>query len=261
MLSSFQACILLIMGLPLWPLVYMLYRDRMISYSNLNGELIYRFNRANLKPRGLGPPLDHWFFGNLLSMINLDRYSTGEQQMIWFREYGSVLRYTSIFRRPEVMLADLKGIEYVYRHPDEFDLLDATQEQMRSMTGENVITATGEHHRRLRRIMIPFFGSKTSNYSHQVFVIAASAFVERLVPMIGLELDTGVEIDAFDWCNRLTMDIIGLAGFGYKFGALSGERSELLEAWMEMMNGFGDRSFLALLMFVGVTGTRLSFVG
>ena len=44
-------------------------------------------------------------------------------------------------------------------------------------------------------------------------------------------------MDACDW-NRATLDIIGLAGFGYNFDSLMDRREEVCVACREMLQAF-----------------------
>lgn len=39
-----------------------------------------------------------------------------------------------------------------------------------------------------------------------------------------------VEVDCVQWISRCTLDIIGLAGFGYDFAALDGSRASQMSA-------------------------------
>ena len=72
----------------------------------------------------------------------------------------------------------------------------------------------------------------------------------------------GTRIDALAWLGRATLDIIGLAGFGYAFNSLTDESNELalafaavfttarkfrvmtiLQAWFPILRGFVSSSF------------------
>jgi len=106
---------------------------------------------------------------------------------------------------------------------------------------------------------MPFIGPRAVAQAHGVYLAAAEQSPTSLVSLIVLP-EHGHEIDALEMVNRLTLDIIGQAGFGYDFGALSMSGSQLLDCWKEMMDGFRDKTLLALLMFTGVIGTRFPFV-
>jgi hypothetical protein len=47
---------------------------------------------------------------------------------------------------------------------------------------------------------------------------------------------TPVQVNCITWLSRCTLDIIGLAGFGYNFAALDGsKKSEMLDAVEKIM--------------------------
>lgn len=45
-----------------------------------------------------------------------------------------------------------------------------------------------------------------------------------------------VILDVWDWMNRAALDVIGLAGFGYRFNSLADRREEVSTAFREMMD-------------------------
>lgn len=49
------------------------------------------------------------------------------------------------------------------------------------------------------------------------------------------EISPGPIVDVCDWMNRVTLDAIGLAGFGYSFDSLKDRREEVCAAFREML--------------------------
>jgi len=49
------------------------------------------------------------------------------------------------------------------------------------------------------------------------------------------DVSPGHVIDVCDWMNRVTLDAIGLAGFGYSFDSLMDRREEVCTAFREML--------------------------
>jgi hypothetical protein len=49
-------------------------------------------------------------------------------------------------------------------------------------------------------------------------------------------------LDVSRWLSRVTLDVIGTAGFGYEFGAITGEKNELAEVFQKMLSPPGGRS-------------------
>lgn len=50
------------------------------------------------------------------------------------------------------------------------------------------------------------------------------------------ENEAGVRVDALTWLGRATLDIIGLAGFGYTFNSLTDSSNELALAYATMFS-------------------------
>ena len=49
------------------------------------------------------------------------------------------------------------------------------------------------------------------------------------------KISLGTVFDVCDWMNRATLDVIGLAGFGYSFDSLVDRREEVCTAYREML--------------------------
>ena len=63
-------------------------------------------------------------------------------------------------------------------------------------------------------------------------------------------LSQGIIVDVCDWVNRTTLDIIGLAGFGYSFDSLTDRREEVCAAYRRILQAAekppGFKELLAL---------------
>jgi hypothetical protein len=61
-----------------------------------------------------------------------------------------------------------------------------------------------------------------------------------------------VDLDVVDWLSRCTLDIIGLAGFGYAFDALagSGAPNELLSAFSTIFGASSPSALVTMLNLV-----------
>lgn len=175
-------------------------------------------------------------------MLNLP---TGTLQSSWITQYGPVLRYTSIMRRPEVMLADPQAIKYIYDHPELFRQTDSAQNQALNLTGKSLLWSMGDDHKRMRKAILPSFGPAHLRELVSVFRAKATEARDRM--------EQG-ETDMAKLVNQITTGVIGMAGFNHEFGSLSEEKSELLDSWRAMLMGFRDRSFLAVLQYTGVIG-------
>jgi cytochrome P450 len=98
--------------------------------------------------------------------------------------------------------------------------------------GSGVLVVEGDKHKQQRRIMNPAFGTGQIRELTEIFIAKSL----ELRDIWGAETQkaghTG-RIDVLSWLSRMTLDVIGLAGFNYKFDALSisHEKNELSKAF------------------------------
>ncbi|KAG8718361.1 hypothetical protein FRC08_005402 [Ceratobasidium sp. 394] len=115
-----------------------------------------------------------------------------------------------------------------------------------------MICTEGEAHRRLRRIIAPAFSYQsvknlTPLFLHKSFelhdesrsVLATQHEVSR--PGVEVDKVPGQErphmrIDLHKWIGRASFDIVGVAEFGYKFGAIQEETNEAYNAYQCMFD-------------------------
>lgn len=74
--------------------------------------------------------------------------------------------------------------------------------------------------------------------------------------------DGTCRVEALKWYNRATLDIIGLAGFGYAFNSLSaplGTRDELDTAFGHLLGGLEDSIFQQLCMMFPILRMLVGF--
>ncbi|KAG8902487.1 hypothetical protein FRC00_005950 [Tulasnella sp. 408] len=112
---------------------------------------------------------------------------------------------------------------------------------------ENVF-GKGDDHKRQRKIMNPCFGPGRIRDLMPVFY--DKAFELRDIwtrQLVEGGLDER-EIDVLVSLTRTTLDVIGLAGFGYEFDTLAnGETNELVRAFMDIFSPNQDVSILVLI--------------
>ncbi|EEB96312.1 hypothetical protein MPER_04574, partial [Moniliophthora perniciosa FA553] len=86
-----------------------------------------------------------------------------------------------------------------------------------------------DEHRKQRRIMNPAFEPAQIRGLTKIFVEKSIELRDALVSTIE---DDGVgRINALTWLSRMTLDVIGQAGFNYDFHSLQDEPNELNVAY------------------------------
>ncbi|KAG6902666.1 hypothetical protein C0995_013358 [Termitomyces sp. Mi166 len=107
-----------------------------------------------------------------------------------------------------------KWVKDVYQKPE------TARYNLSRILGEGVLVVEGEKHKQQRKVMNPAFGLSQIRELTEIFVSKAI----QLRDVWASENDEqGGEsrVDALSWLSRTTLDVIGLAGFSYKFDALS----------------------------------------
>lgn len=167
----------------------------------------------------------------------------------WANEYGSVYRLPIGLGRSHVILCDPKAITHFHakdgftylRHP----FLKAVLEMF---LGHSMVTTDKDDHKRLRRMVVPAFTSTSLRSVLNVFYDCTHKMKANWDCLFGCSNEAVVNIQ--DWMNRLTLDCIGIAGFGHDFKALEGHKSAVTEAF-EAFETLNDPESFHLFMLIG----------
>jgi cytochrome P450 len=82
------------------------------------------------------------------------------------------------------------------------------------IVGDGLVTAEYEEHKRQRRILTPAFAVCQVREITPHFWFKANQLAESWGPLLDNQSDAGIEVS--QWMNRVTLDIIGLAGLFVK---------------------------------------------
>ncbi|KIL67281.1 hypothetical protein M378DRAFT_299510 [Amanita muscaria Koide BX008] len=107
-----------------------------------------------------------------------------------------------------------------------------------------MVSADGEDHRRQRRATAPAFTNGALRGTMDVFY--DSAYKLKGAWDVLFESHDEVTIDVQQWVNKVTLDSMGIAGFGHDFRCLDGHKSPVSEALDGLLE---DNSFIALFLF------------
>jgi hypothetical protein len=173
-------------------------------------------------------------------------------------------------QKPELILTDLRAINHVLQHGDVYHKSKAAQEALAHVLGRGVLVAEGERHRVQRKALNPAFGPSQLrdltgillDKANEVRNAPPSSSTHPLTPaqlrdvlLTRVPAGDGTEMNIMRPLSDCTLDIIGLAGFGYDFHALSLTRppSELAVAFRTMFSaGMNPRVLMLQFMFPAV---------
>ncbi|KAH9973187.1 cytochrome P450 [Lactifluus volemus] len=116
---------------------------------------------------------------------------------------------TRLQENPKLLALDPVAISYILQNDDTFQKQEFHKYIVGSLTGNGLIVAEGSEHRKQRKVMNPAF--EKSLQLREIWADLASKSSRK---------DGRLRLDACSWLNKVTLDIIGLAGFNYAFNSL-----------------------------------------
>ncbi|KAH7913429.1 cytochrome P450 [Hygrophoropsis aurantiaca] len=193
-------------------------------------DLILLLTRQYFSPlRSLrGPPASSFLLGNLPEMYHQENTGLLAE---WEVTYGPVFSYQGFFRGSRLITLDLAATAHILTKSDTYQKPDFVRDNLASMGAghEGVLTTEGDVHRR----QAPAFAGGHIQTLTPIFWDKASQLRDIWVRMVQ-DQETSLQsetVDVLSWLSKATLDVIGLAGFGYAFNALAGENNELADAY------------------------------
>ncbi|KAJ2912253.1 hypothetical protein MD484_g8164, partial [Candolleomyces efflorescens] len=145
----------------------------------------------------------------------------------WVREHGRVFAVPTGFGRRNVTIADVKAANhFLARDTGVYRQTGFARVFMLNLFGNGILVAEDEDHRRQRKALTPAFSIAAIRGYLGVFYDSAYKIKSAWEAL----LDSGEPtIEVQSWMNHASLDDIGIAGFGYDFGALDGKNSDVVK--------------------------------
>ncbi|KAI0828219.1 cytochrome P450 [Trametes gibbosa] len=181
-----------------------------------------------------GPPNPSWFFGQM-KVINAEENSVPQER--WAEEYGPVTMYKGFLNLDRLWTIDPRALNHILTHSGDYQKPEGARRNLARILGEGVLFTEGEQHRQQRRIMNPAFGPAQIRELTSVFVDKAKDLRNMWDTQIRGNASPA-RIDVLSGLSKMTLDVIGLAGFNYRFDSLnpSGKPNELNQAFQEIFD-------------------------
>ncbi|KAI5119364.1 hypothetical protein M0805_008519 [Coniferiporia weirii] len=196
-----------------------------------------------------GPPSPSLFMGNLAAMHDQENTNL---IAAWEAQHGAAFVYHGLLGGCRLMITDPRAIAHVLGNAYDYPKPDFVRDSLASMAAghDGLLTSEGEQHRRQRKIIAPAFSVASIRAVMPIFWDKASELRDIWLRIVdddddddddgdnvtftcsaAQRADSGTRIDALAWLGRATLDVIGLAGFGYTFNSLTDESNELALAF------------------------------
>ncbi|TRM56549.1 cytochrome P450 [Schizophyllum amplum] len=195
----------------------------------------------------VGPPRHSWFFGaHRETMGSADPAGFYEG---WAREYGLAYALPGPLGATRVVLLDPKALAHFYaRETWTYVNLRISKIFIENLFGRGILSAEGENHKRQRKALSPAFSNTAIRSLTSVFYDSVYKVKAIWDGLLEPTTEEGVIIDVQFWMNRISLDSIGIAGFGHDFGTIAGQPSPIIDSF----EGFGKlgSSIVGTLIFI-----------
>lgn len=176
-----------------------------------------------------GPPSRSFIYGNMKEIWIADNSVLHEK---WIEEYGPTMKYTSFVGIGRLFTADIKALNHILMNSYTYQKPEAARYNLSQILGTGVLVVEEDKHKQQRKIMNPAFGAAQIRELTEIFIEKSTELRDIWDAESTKQGGTG-RIDVLSWLSKMTLDVIGLAGFNYKFDALKGDanKNELNEAF------------------------------
>ncbi|KDR81931.1 hypothetical protein GALMADRAFT_135320 [Galerina marginata CBS 339.88] len=191
-----------------------------------------------------GPPNSSLIYGNMKQIWDAENSVLHEQ---WVEEYGSTIRYKWYFGMNRLYTTDVKAINHVLMNNYNYQKSEIARYHLSKILGNGLLIAEEDKHKQQRKVMNPAFGAAQIRELTEIF-IEKSIQLRDIWAAQCTDEDGSGRLDVLSWLSKMTLDVIGLAGFNYKFDALDGSKKNELNAAISTI--FRSRTAVTLLPMI-----------
>ncbi|KAF9464574.1 cytochrome P450 [Collybia nuda] len=180
-----------------------------------------------------GPKSSSFIYGNIKDIWEAENSVLHEK---WVQEYGKTIQYSGFFGIRRLFTMDTKAINHVLMNSNDYQKPEAARYNLSRVVGAGVLVVEGDKHRQQRRVMNPAFGPAQVRELTGIFMEKAMQLRDIWGAQATAAESGAARINVLSWLSRMTLDVIGLAGFNYKFDALNSDpkQNELNSAFNTM---------------------------
>ncbi|EJD49639.1 cytochrome P450 [Auricularia subglabra TFB-10046 SS5] len=143
-------------------------------------------------------------------------------------KYGRVVLLKGAFGNRSLYVSDPRALQVIsVKEQDTFEEQASFISGNKVIFGEGILSTLGDQHRKQRKILNPVF-----NIKHlRELVPAFTEIAKKMCKRIEEDARSGDgEVDLIVWLSRVALELIGVGGLGYSFGALDGGEHEYVKA-------------------------------
>ncbi|KAL8786457.1 MAG: hypothetical protein Q9213_002773 [Squamulea squamosa] len=193
--------------------------------------------------------------GNLLlgQRLNMLKEANGQSFRRWQRKYPNdgIIRFLDVLNTETLLILSPKALSEVTVQK-AYDFLKPPQMKgtLGKILGVGLFLAEGDEHKKQRKDLNPAFAFRPIKQLYPIFWNKAGELIAMLSqhdnkesPSEGLTKPINVN----DWTSRVTLDIIGVAGFGHDFDSIHNPASDLIQTYRTIFSPSKMRQVVILL--------------
>ncbi|KAJ6453867.1 cytochrome P450 [Mycena vitilis] len=143
----------------------------------------------------------------------------------------------SFFNARDLYTTDTRALTHILINDNLYQKGPVAKKFVTHFLGNGLLAVEMEEHRRQRKVVNPAFGVPQIRELTPIFNQKSVQLRDIWTRQIGNDTGTS-RIDVFAWLRKMTLDVIGEAGFNYQFNALEpkGQPNTLDEALTRLMH-------------------------
>jgi cytochrome P450 len=155
---------------------------------------------------------------------------------------------------------DLKANTHIFNHPEIYQKSPPMSFEFKTFIGYGIFTVEGSDHKRQRKAISPAFGAQPIREMCDMFISKSMDLKEELEKLFHVRTEITqtqvdgrhneragwVEVDMLSWLSRVSLDVIGLAGFDHSFDSITNGDGGLLK---ELEHVFSECNVNGPLLF------------
>ncbi|KAJ4377990.1 hypothetical protein N0V83_000820 [Neocucurbitaria cava] len=176
---------------------------------------------------------------------------SGEPQRDWIDQIPNdgILYYRNLFNHGRILLTNPKALaEVLVQRNYDFVKPERMRAGLGRLLGVGVLLAEGDEHKRQRKLLMPAFAFRHVKDLYPIFWGKSQEMSDALSAVIKNSADASSVVNIRDWASRATLDIIGVAGMGQDFDALTNPDNELNSTYRSIFAGDRYAKIVQLLL-------------
>ncbi|KAG5724451.1 Cytochrome P450 86B1 [Termitomyces sp. T112] len=175
-----------------------------------------------------GPQSPSYIFGLSRKLFQLPDIGIVYEE--FEKKYGPVFAVPGVMGSSSVVLCDPKAVAHFFSK-DTFTYQQSSNiRHVFSLFGPNLLWAEGETHKRQRRALSFAFSNSAIRNLTPVFYDSAYTLKDIWDSSFRTSSNDSIVVEVQECMNHISLDSIGIGGFGHDFGSLKGHKSPISNA-------------------------------